>query len=295
MIERIVPVKSSTRFFILSALLAILGCFVAWWFGGGFNPYPFRGIEVSLKLHPFVFNRSIQDLQPLTDNTVTIYDVGGLVPLVLTVIAIVLRFRSIWSKDRHRDYLTATLLGLIAYMLIHITIRIAQLLSLRCVECPMLGPGMFMILLGGLGMLLTSHRQIRHHLTWINHETKSQIAIAADSTLPPLTYNADGLVPAIVQHYQTGDVLMLAYMNPESLRLTLETGETHFWSRSRAELWHKGATSGNTQRVVSIHVDCDADTLLIRVDPAGPACHTGQPTCFFRTWDEYRAHPEEMK
>ena len=111
----------------------------------------------------------------------------------------------------------------------------------------------------------------------------------------PLTYNADGLVPAIVQHYQTGDVLMLAYMNPESLRLTLETGETHFWSRSRAELWHKGATSGNTQRVVSIHVDCDADTLLIRVDPAGPACHTGQPTCFFRTWDEYRAHPEEMK
>jgi len=111
--------------------------------------------------------------------------------------------------------------------------------------------------------------------------------------LPPLTHNADGLIPAVVQHHQSGDVLMLAYMNSDSLRLTLETGETHFWSRSRAELWHKGATSGNIQRVVSIHVDCDADTLLIRVDPAGPACHTGQPTCFFRTWDEYKTQPEK--
>ena len=114
------------------------------------------------------------------------------------------------------------------------------------------------------------------------------------TNLPLLIYNADGLIPAIVQHYQTGDVLMLAYMNPVSLRLTLETGETHFWSRSRAELWHKGVTSGHTQRVVSIHVDCDADTLLIRVDPAGPACHTGEATCFFRTWDEYCAHLEEL-
>jgi phosphoribosyl-AMP cyclohydrolase len=75
---------------------------------------------------------------------------------------------------------------------------------------------------------------------------------------------------------------MLAYMNAESLTLTLSTGETHFWSRSRQELWHKGATSGNIQRVVEVRVDCDADTLLIRVQPAGPACHTGNQTCFYR-------------
>lgn len=75
---------------------------------------------------------------------------------------------------------------------------------------------------------------------------------------------------------------MLAYMNQESLRLTLEKGETVFWSRSRKELWHKGETSGNVQRVVEIRVDCDQDTLLILVHPAGPACHTGNPTCFYR-------------
>ena len=91
-----------------------------------------------------------------------------------------------------------------------------------------------------------------------------------------------GLVPAIVQDAETNEVLMLAYMNAESLRLTLEKGETVFWSRSRGELWHKGATSGNIQRVVEIRVDCDADTLLIRVRPAGPACHTGERTCFYR-------------
>jgi phosphoribosyl-ATP pyrophosphohydrolase/phosphoribosyl-AMP cyclohydrolase len=77
-------------------------------------------------------------------------------------------------------------------------------------------------------------------------------------------------------------VLMLAYMNAESLQLTLETRETWFWSRSRKELWHKGETSGNTQQVREIQVDCDADTLLIRVQPSGPACHTGQQTCFYR-------------
>ena len=95
-------------------------------------------------------------------------------------------------------------------------------------------------------------------------------------------YDTNGLVPAIVQDANTHEVLMLAYMNAESLRLTLETGETVFWSRSRQELWHKGATSGNVQRVVEIRVDCDADTLLIRVQPAGPACHTGERTCFYR-------------
>jgi phosphoribosyl-AMP cyclohydrolase / phosphoribosyl-ATP pyrophosphohydrolase len=91
-----------------------------------------------------------------------------------------------------------------------------------------------------------------------------------------------GLIPAIVQDAHTGQVLTLAYMNQESLQRTLESGETWFWSRSRGELWHKGATSGNTQRVVDIRYDCDGDTLLVRVEPSGPACHTGQQSCFYR-------------
>ena len=89
------------------------------------------------------------------------------------------------------------------------------------------------------------------------------------------------LIPAIVQDVNNGEVLMLAYMNKESLKLTLETGYTWFWSRSRQELWNKGATSGNLQKVIDIHADCDDDTLLVRVKPAGPACHTGNYTCFF--------------
>jgi phosphoribosyl-ATP pyrophosphohydrolase/phosphoribosyl-AMP cyclohydrolase len=97
-----------------------------------------------------------------------------------------------------------------------------------------------------------------------------------------IKYDANGLVPAIVQDAETDDVLMLAYMNVDSLRLTIETGETWFWSRSRGELWHKGATSGNVQKVVEIRVDCDADTLLVLVSPAGAACHTGERTCFYR-------------
>ena len=94
--------------------------------------------------------------------------------------------------------------------------------------------------------------------------------------------DVNGLIPAIVQDANTNEVLMVAYMNQESLQLTIEKGETYFWSRSRKELWHKGATSGNVQRVVDIRVDCDADTLLIRVHPAGPACHTGNRNCFYR-------------
>ncbi len=97
-----------------------------------------------------------------------------------------------------------------------------------------------------------------------------------------LKFDDRGLIPAVVQDAATGEVLMVAWMNADSLRLTQETGETHFWSRSRQELWHKGATSGNTQRVREIWVDCDADTLLVKVEPAGPACHTGQRSCFFR-------------
>jgi phosphoribosyl-ATP pyrophosphohydrolase/phosphoribosyl-AMP cyclohydrolase len=101
--------------------------------------------------------------------------------------------------------------------------------------------------------------------------------------IPALKWDERGLMPAVVQDAETSQVLMLAYMNAESLRLTLESGETWFWSRSRGELWHKGATSGNTQQVVEIRYDCDGDTLLLRVVPAGPACHTGQMSCFFRT------------
>jgi len=101
-----------------------------------------------------------------------------------------------------------------------------------------------------------------------------------------LKFDANGLIPAVVQDADTNQVLMLAYMNPESFQLTLRTNETHFWSRSRQELWHKGATSGNIQKVIEVKVDCDADTLLIRVHPAGPACHTGQQTCFYRNIKE---------
>ena len=100
--------------------------------------------------------------------------------------------------------------------------------------------------------------------------------------LSEIKYDANGLAPAIVQDAETNEVLMLAYMNKESLALTLEKGETVFWSRSRSELWHKGATSGNIQTVVEIKVDCDADTLLVLVNPAGAACHTGERTCFYR-------------
>ena len=103
------------------------------------------------------------------------------------------------------------------------------------------------------------------------------------SVVDELVFDENGLIPAIVQDAHTGEVLMLAYMNREALRLTVETGETWFWSRSRRQLWHKGATSGNIQRLVEIRYDCDGDSLLVRVTPAGPACHTGQRTCFFRS------------
>ena len=99
-----------------------------------------------------------------------------------------------------------------------------------------------------------------------------------------IKFDSNGLIPAIVQDSKTKDVLMMAWMNAESLRLTIEKGETVFWSRSRQEIWHKGATSGNVQKVVEIRVDCDADTLLVLVEPAGPACHTGERTCFYRAF-----------
>lgn len=97
-----------------------------------------------------------------------------------------------------------------------------------------------------------------------------------------VVFDERGLVPCVVQDWRTGEVLTLAYMNAESLRLTRETGETHFFSRSREELWHKGETSGNVQAVKAIRYDCDGDALLVMVEPAGPACHTGERTCFHR-------------
>ncbi len=97
-----------------------------------------------------------------------------------------------------------------------------------------------------------------------------------------LKFDEKGLITAVIQDYTTKEILMVAWMNAESLQLTQETRETHFWSRSRQELWHKGGTSGNVQTVREIRCDCDGDTLLILVDPAGPACHTGETSCFYR-------------
>ena len=121
-----------------------------------------------------------------------------------------------------------------------------------------------------------------------------------------IKFDEHGLIPAIVQDATTKQVLTLAYMNEESLKLTVEQGETWFYSRSRQELWHKGATSGNTQKVQSIEYDCDADTLLIKVHPAGPACHTGETSCFYQSLESVspasasfpsneRVHEEDTK
>ena len=100
--------------------------------------------------------------------------------------------------------------------------------------------------------------------------------------LSELKFNIDGLIPAIIQDFNSKQVLMLAYMNRESLEKTIQTQETWFWSRSRKELWHKGETSGHIQLVREIYFDCDSDTILILVDQTGAACHTGEVSCFFK-------------
>jgi phosphoribosyl-ATP pyrophosphohydrolase/phosphoribosyl-AMP cyclohydrolase len=105
---------------------------------------------------------------------------------------------------------------------------------------------------------------------------------------PSLRYDERGLIPCVVQDWLSGEVLMMAYMNEQALERTRATGELYLWSRSRGELWHKGATSGNTQAVKALRVDCDGDTLLALVVPAGPACHTGERTCFHH--GELEAH-----
>lgn len=101
-----------------------------------------------------------------------------------------------------------------------------------------------------------------------------------------LTFDERGLIPAIIQDARSGDVLMLGYMNEESLQRTIESGQVWFYSRSRQELWHKGATSGNFLNVCAVFKDCDADALLVQVDPTGPVCHTGNRSCFFRRLEE---------
>ncbi|CAM4230915.1 bifunctional phosphoribosyl-AMP cyclohydrolase/phosphoribosyl-ATP diphosphatase HisIE [Paenibacillus phoenicis] len=110
-----------------------------------------------------------------------------------------------------------------------------------------------------------------------------QLSLPIEALEQTVKWDAAGLVPAIVQDARSKEVLMLAYMNRESLRKSVETGQTWFWSRSRAELWNKGATSGNTQQITALKYDCDGDTLLVEVIANGPACHTGEPTCFYRT------------
>lgn len=112
--------------------------------------------------------------------------------------------------------------------------------------------------------------------------------------IPNMAYDENGLIPAIVQDYTTGKVLMLAYMNEEALKQTIKTEETWFFSRSRQELWNKGATSGNKQKLTSITYDCDQDTLLVQVEPQGPACHTGEQSCFYQTIYEEQTQSREV-
>ena len=108
------------------------------------------------------------------------------------------------------------------------------------------------------------------------------MSVPVEQSDEAIRFDEQGLVPCVMQDWRTGEVLTLAYMNEEALRLTRETGEMHFFSRSRGEVWHKGETSGNVQRVRQLRFDCDGDAIVALVEPAGPACHTGQRSCFYR-------------
>ncbi|MCQ4087730.1 bifunctional phosphoribosyl-AMP cyclohydrolase/phosphoribosyl-ATP diphosphatase HisIE [Saccharibacillus sp. JS10] len=110
---------------------------------------------------------------------------------------------------------------------------------------------------------------------------ESDVIVTPEQFVANIKWDAQGLAPAIIQDVNTKEVLTLAYMNEESLRRSVQSGETWFWSRSRQEFWHKGATSGNVQKIVELRYDCDGDALLVNVEPAGPACHTGKVSCFF--------------
>jgi phosphoribosyl-ATP pyrophosphohydrolase/phosphoribosyl-AMP cyclohydrolase len=108
----------------------------------------------------------------------------------------------------------------------------------------------------------------------------------SDQALPELKYDSAGLIPAVVQDFETGAVLMVAWMNEASVKMTMESGYTHFWSRSRQKFWKKGETSGHLQKVRVLRTDCDADTLLVQVEQTGPACHTNSYSCFFELLQE---------
>ena len=112
------------------------------------------------------------------------------------------------------------------------------------------------------------------------------------AAMATIKWNEQGLIPAIVQDARTREVLMLAFMNADALNRTLELGQAVFWSRSRGQLWRKGETSGNTLRVQDIRIDCDADTVLLLAEPAGPTCHTEAVSCFFRDLNEFIADPK---
>jgi len=119
-------------------------------------------------------------------------------------------------------------------------------------------------------------------MTQAGPTTDAAQASPVEAAVAAVRWDTAGLVPVVAQDASSGDVLTVAYANAVALARTLETGEAHYWSRSRAELWRKGATSGNVQRMREVRLDCDGDALLYRVDPAGPACHTGERSCFFR-------------
>jgi len=110
--------------------------------------------------------------------------------------------------------------------------------------------------------------------------------LSPEQFLRAVRFDAQGLVPAIAQDVKTGAVLMLAWMNEEALRRTIAKGNVTYWSRSRRRLWRKGETSGHTQRLIEVWIDCDGDALLLKVDQTGPACHTGEAVCFFRKLNE---------
>ena len=106
----------------------------------------------------------------------------------------------------------------------------------------------------------------------------------AETELAEISFNDQGLVAAIAQQHDTGEILMMAWMNADSIALTLQTGQVHYWSRSRQSLWHKGESSGQTQQLMDLRVDCDGDTILLSVDQTGVACHTGRRNCFYRAY-----------
>ena len=120
--------------------------------------------------------------------------------------------------------------------------------------------------------------------TWEKLPAQSQLEL--DTFISELRYNADGLIPAIAQQHDTGEVLMMAWMNDRSIRETLDTGQVCYWSRSRQTYWRNGESSGHQQKLVSMRADCDGDTLLLLVDQKGPACHTNRRTCFFFEADQ---------